>query len=255
MDELLTARQVQEILKVDRITVYRMLQDGRLKGVKIGQQWRFNRRDVDRLLGNQIPTEEAPQLAGDSASTAAGPAFPVHCMQTIQDLFSSVSQISAIVIDLQGREITQVSNPTPFYTLLSATPSGQEAFRACWQEFARQSTQGGRHFTCHAGMQYIGAPIDDHEQQVALFLAGQFYWQPPNPHEEAERVRRLAGIHNVPVEALQAAAASVPVIAPEQHARVESWPAAAAHAMESILKERVTFLNRLQRIANLTQIP
>jgi excisionase family DNA binding protein len=37
----LTTRQVQNILQVDRITIYRMLQDGRLKGVKIGQQWRF----------------------------------------------------------------------------------------------------------------------------------------------------------------------------------------------------------------------
>ena len=34
MTDLLTTRQVQDILKVDRITIYRMLQDGRLKGVK-----------------------------------------------------------------------------------------------------------------------------------------------------------------------------------------------------------------------------
>ena len=50
-DTLLTTRQVQELLRVDRITVYRMLNDGRLKGVKIGQQWRFPAREVERLLG------------------------------------------------------------------------------------------------------------------------------------------------------------------------------------------------------------
>ena len=50
MEDLLTTREVQELLHVDRITVYRMLSDGRLKGVKIGQQWRFPAREVDRLL-------------------------------------------------------------------------------------------------------------------------------------------------------------------------------------------------------------
>ena len=43
MDVLLTTREVLDMLKVDRITIYRMLQDGRIKGVKIGQQWRFAR--------------------------------------------------------------------------------------------------------------------------------------------------------------------------------------------------------------------
>jgi len=84
MDDLLTTRQVQDRLKVDRITVYRMLQDGRLKGVKIGQQWRFATREVERLLGG-APAEETV------GETAAMRAFPTHCVQTIQNLFTLVS--------------------------------------------------------------------------------------------------------------------------------------------------------------------
>ena len=96
MDELLTAREVQEILKVDRITIYRMLNDGRLKGAKIGQQWRFSRSDVERLLGNEPPAEEP-------LPPEPNPSFPTHCVQTIQDLFSDVSQISALIVDTRGR--------------------------------------------------------------------------------------------------------------------------------------------------------
>jgi excisionase family DNA binding protein len=247
MDELLTARQVQEKLKVDRITVYRMLNDGRLKGVKIGQQWRFNRRDVDNLVGAQPAAGETIQPSGEFV-------FPVHCMQTIQNLFSEVGQISAVIIDAEGKEVTQISHAGSFSKLLMDTPSGLDAYRACWQNFAHLSLDGSRHFTCYAGLQYIGAPIYDKEEQVALFLAGEFYWQPPNPREEVERIRHLADRHNLSVEALQQAAAGIPVIAPENHARVESWPATAAHAIESILQERVRFIDRLQRIANLTQI-
>ena len=255
MIDLLTTRQVQELLKVDRITIYRMLNDGRLKGVKIGQQWRFPLQEVERLIGS--PAQAAEPIP--AAQFAADPGFPTHCIQTIQDLFAEVSQISAVVLDMQGRALTQVSHPTRFCQLLASTPSGLSACQAAWQGFARDSapvngTQGSRFFTCQAGLQYIGAPVFDKDTQVGLFLAGQFYWQPPDPREEAERIRRLAAAHGLELEELRAAAREIPVIDPAQHARVESWPYTAARAVQSILHERLCFVERLQQIADLTQI-
>lgn len=47
MDDLLTTRQLQDLLRVDRITIYRMLNDGRLRGFKVGGQWRFSPREVE----------------------------------------------------------------------------------------------------------------------------------------------------------------------------------------------------------------
>ncbi|HEY9087881.1 MAG TPA: helix-turn-helix domain-containing protein, partial [Anaerolineaceae bacterium] len=113
MDDLLTTRQVQDLLKVDRITVYRMLNDGRLKAVKIGQQWRFPRREVDRLLNTGEPAA-APEA--DTAAVAAG--FPTHCVQTIQNLFSEMGQVSALVVDMQGRLLTEVSSPCALCRML-----------------------------------------------------------------------------------------------------------------------------------------
>ncbi len=257
MNHLLTTRQVQDILKVDRITVYRMLQDGRLKGVKIGQQWRFPLNEVERIVGINLPAEEDP-------STGADPNFPTHCVQTIQDLFADVAQISAVVVDMQGRPLTEVSRPTRFCEMLFSSPTGKNSCVASWQSFARDSAtiigangavaEGSRFFTCQAGLQYIGAPIFDKEVQVGLFLAGQFYWQPPDPREETERIRRLSAAYNLPIDDLQAAAREIPVIDPAQHGRVETWPFTAARAVQSILHERLCFVERLQQIANLTQL-
>lgn len=247
MDDLLTTRQVQDLLKVDRITIYRMLNDGRIKGVKIGQQWRFTRREVERLAGLAVPASELAQ-----SPTEAG--FPIHCVQTIQDLFSEISQLGALVVDREGNPLTQISHPCAFCQALSASPSGLGACRESWQTFARHSRSGSKYFTCHAGLQYIGAPIVDKGEQAGLFLAGPFYWQAPDRREEAERVRRLASSHNLPPEALQQAAGAVPVIDPALHARVETWPFTAARAIQSILHERIGFVERLQQIANLTQI-
>jgi excisionase family DNA binding protein len=50
VDDLLTTRRLQELLRVDRITIYRMLNDGRLRGFKVGGQWRFSRRKIEAWL-------------------------------------------------------------------------------------------------------------------------------------------------------------------------------------------------------------
>ncbi len=253
MNDLLTTRQVQEILKVDRITIYRMLQDGRLKGVKIGQQWRFPQREVERLVGINLPVDGSAGAAGE---TAPDPNFPAHCVQTIQDLFAEISQISAVVIDMHGNALTQISRPTRFCQMLMDTPGGKSACQASWKSFAGASAAvgGGKFFTCQAGLQYIGAPIFDKEEQIGLFLTGQFYWQAPDPREEGERIRRLAMSFNIPFDKLQAAAREIPVIDPAQHTQVQSWPFTAARAVQSILHERLCFVERLQQIANLTQL-
>jgi excisionase family DNA binding protein len=248
MDEFLTAGEVQNMLKVDRITIYRMLNDGRLKGTKIGQQWRFLRRDVNHLLG--IEPEPVEELPGPDPD----PSFPTHCVQTIQDLFSEVSQNSALIVDTHGDPLTQVTHPCSFCTLMLQNTSGQEACRASWRTIAEQAATGSKFFTCHAGIQYVAAPVVDDGKPVGFFLTGQFHWQKQDEREQAERLRRLSSSHNLPLEKLQQAEAAVPVIEPKEHARVESWPFTAARAVQTILHERLGFMERLNQIANLTKV-
>ena len=84
-----------------------MLQDGRLKGIKIGQQWRFSQGDVERLIEFNSP-DQSNSIPGPD------PTFPTHCVQTIQDLFAEVGQISALVIDMQGLPLTPGQPPDSF---------------------------------------------------------------------------------------------------------------------------------------------
>lgn len=247
MDDLLTTRQVQDLLKVDRITIYRMLNDGRIKGVKVGQQWRFPRLEIERFLRG----EPAPAPAAEAVVDAG---FPTHCVQTIQDLFSNVGQVSAVVIDMEGDPITCVSGSCSFCQVIQSSSSGKAACTASWRQFVSHCGKGNKFFACHAGLQYVGAPIYDRERQIGAFLAGPFYWQAPDSREEGERVRRLAEEYRVPIVTLQQAAREVQVIDPSQQTRLEGWPITAARAIESILHERVGFMERLQKIADLTQI-
>ena len=248
MDDLLTTRQVLELLKVDRITVYRMLQDGRLNGVKIGQQWRFYQRDVERLLGS------APSPAEPAASDPRS-SFPTHCVQTIQDLYSDVGSVPALVVDPQGEPLTEITRPCSFCQLMLQSDSGRAACQTSWRQSAARASRKSQSFTCHARLEYIGAAIRDPEDNVVgLFISGQFYRQVPDAAEESGRIERLAAEHQLDLPALRHASSEIPVIEASQQEHMHSWPLSAARAIQSILGERTSFMTRLQQIANLSQI-
>jgi excisionase family DNA binding protein len=245
MSDYYTVKQIQSLLKVDRITIYRMLQDGRLKGIKIGHQWRFAKAEVDRFLGISVPEEEQSEFS---------PALPIHCIQTIQNLFSDISQLSALVVDMQGNALTKISSPCAFCTHIISSPAGREACKESWKIMASECKAKTQVISCHAGLNYSAAPIFDQGKQIGAFITGQYYLLQPDRYEESERVKRLAAMYRIPVDSLTEEILSVPVITVEHRPQVETWPRTAAQAVHSILEERTGFINRLQKIADLTQI-
>ena len=62
--ELLDMSQAIDLLKTTRPTFYRWLRTGKIKGMKVGRQWRFYRDDVERFLKGQEPRIELPTDIG-----------------------------------------------------------------------------------------------------------------------------------------------------------------------------------------------
>jgi excisionase family DNA binding protein len=46
-------QEVADYLKVSVTTVYRMAQQGRIPGIKVGRQWRFRQEDIYNLFVQQ----------------------------------------------------------------------------------------------------------------------------------------------------------------------------------------------------------
>lgn len=245
MSEYYTTKQVQDLFKVDRITVYRMLQDGRLKGVKIGKQWRFHQSEIERFLGGET--------AVISMDPDVNQNFPVHCVQTIQDLFSSVSKMSALIVDNQGNPVTEISRNCRFCQLVMSTPEGKAACADSWKELTNQGAVENNLFSCHAGLNYVGTSITYDQELQGFFLMGQFFLGQDEKRKFQDRILQLAQKYALSIEDLTAAASQIPVISAENQADLLQQPAAAAKAVESIFIERGAFLKRLQEIANLTQ--
>ncbi len=245
MTDLLTTRQVQERLKVDRITIYRMLQDGRLKGIKIGQQWRFPEPEIDRFLSGGVSAEAETAPAG-------GPRmFPTHCVQTVQNLLVEIGQLGAVVVDLNGEPLTEVTPACAFCRLLLDNPETRQACQASWREGVQN---GAGAFSCHAGLQYQSAPVQDDGEVTAYILVGQAYIQPVNEHDVNNAIQKLIARYNINVRTLIEAAGQIPHISNEQMHTIQNWPARAGAAIEAILRERSGFIDRLQRIAQMSRM-
>ena len=50
LEQVYTIGQVAQSLSVTNKTVYRMLKDGRLQGLKLGKRWRIRVVDLDTFL-------------------------------------------------------------------------------------------------------------------------------------------------------------------------------------------------------------
>jgi len=55
-DEVLTIKEVADLLKIGDKTAYTMAQAGELPGFKVRGQWRFRRSDIDNWIHEQLAT-------------------------------------------------------------------------------------------------------------------------------------------------------------------------------------------------------
>src|SRR5512136_748775 len=133
MSDMLTAKEMQDLLQVDRSTIYRMAEAGRLPAIKVGKQWRFPgdqveiwlksqaavpvgfppltnggadlallTRDFAALVQDAAPARDFAPLTRDFAST-----LPLDCVQLIQDAFAETLGVTLITADLEGQPITR----------------------------------------------------------------------------------------------------------------------------------------------------
>jgi excisionase family DNA binding protein len=60
----LTIDELAEYLKMGRTKLYRMAQDGEIPASKVGNQWRFDREEIDQWMKSQRPTASKMSSGG-----------------------------------------------------------------------------------------------------------------------------------------------------------------------------------------------
>lgn len=242
MEELLTTKQVQELLQVDRITIYRMLKAGRLAGVKVGNQWRFPRREIEALISGAFESDELPKPPPSEA-------LPVHCLQVIQDVFAEILNVGSITTEPNGEPITAISNSCEFCDLILSSQSGRKACIQSWRNLARTPKGDPVFVQCHAGFQYARGRIELEGELTAILVAGQFLIKPQSSNEQAERINQLAAKHQIDPSKLEQAASTIRILDEPKQAQIGGWLKKVAQTFEDIGRERADLLERLKNIA------
>jgi excisionase family DNA binding protein len=248
MDNLFTAKQVQDLLNVDRTTIYRMLKDGRLTGVKVGQHWRFAAREVNDILAGTVRVSESLE------SPLPSNALPLHCVQPVQDVFAEVAEVGAVTADKDGNALTRVSNPCDFCKLIIGSDEGRMACNESWQRLVTQKDESPEFTTCHAGLQYARARIEVQGELIAILVAGQFYIQKPNADEENQRIEDLAKKYRISKDLLVQASKQISVLDDQKASQISGWLERVAGTFEQISSERVNLMGRLRQIAEMSAL-
>lgn len=250
MEDLLTTRQVQDLLQVDRTTIYRMRKDGRLSGVKVGQQWRYPRHEVQQLLG--IPAKSSAIIPLEP--TPAREVLPLNCVQAVQDVCAEIAEIGAVTTDYQGNPLTRISNCGQFCQLILNSESGRAACHRSWRDLVQGNDEQLRFVTCHAGLQYAHAAIELNGDSSAMLIAGQFYTSPQAQAERDTAVRALAAKHNIDADALVEASHRLVVLDNRKTQEITRWLKKVAQAFVQIGRERADLMGRLKQIANMSNL-
>jgi excisionase family DNA binding protein len=253
---LLTTRQLQNLLQVDRITIYRMLSDGRLHGFKVGGQWRFSREAIERWLQEQQASLEVPEPPPlDAHLRPSAQALPLSCIQAIQEIFAEALGIGAVTAAPDGTPVTPVANACEFCALILDTEPGRQRCMASWQAAASDAADTPQPATCHAGLSYAWGRIMVQGSFVAAIHAGQFLTRPPLAEDGwPDRLANLSETCGLRARQLHRALDSVVVLNMERQQQIPHMLQRVARTFSEIGEERLHFLERLRRISEISTL-
>ncbi len=265
MTALLTTQQVQELLQVDRTTIYRMVESGRLPAIRVGKQWRFPQAEIDEWLRAQTVARPGPAVTG-GALNGVGPApaagvapgselaeiLPLGCAQLIQDAFADILGVMAVITDMAGQPVTEVSNPCGFYTALIEDPAAAARCSATWQRLAASPLIEPRFFPSEMGLLCARGLIRAGSELKGMLVVGGIApdtW-PPTMDQAAE----LGVAFGLRREEVLAHAERVYHLDPAERRRALRSVQRVADIFSHIAVDRQRLCGQLQAIASLTSI-
>lgn len=187
MQSLLNARQVQDVLHIDRSTVYRMAEDGRLPATRVGKQWRFPADEIYALISAQPPLVNTSGLDPKVASAIA-------------ELAGDLLGVMVLVTDMEGHPITPIANPCQWMREHADDAVVLPTCISEWQAMADDHSFEPTFQPGQFGFECARAFVRSGRELIAMVLAGgvstdehdEFYHLSP-----AERERVLAALPRI----------------------------------------------------------
>jgi excisionase family DNA binding protein len=239
MAEMLTAKEMQDLLQVDRSTIYRMAEAGRLPAVKVGKQWRFPGDTVAGWLKNQAPTPLVPgQPKNDNFTSNLAALLPRDCVQLIQNTFAEMLGVMLVITDLTGQPVTEVSHPCGLFNVVSQNPQALQICIDSWNKLGQAIDLEPKFTPSHLGLLCARGMIRVGPELKGMVIVGGVApddWPPPS-----DELQAMAAEFGVKPEALAPHLSEVYYLDETERARVLSFMQRIADIVAHIINERHT---------------
>lgn len=190
-EEFLTTRQVLDLIKVDKSTVYRMAEGGRIPAVKVGRQWRFPADQIREWL-NGSQDVRGPEPVAPDAKLAVD--IPVGALSSLLEVFSGLLGVMMVVTDMEGRPVTPVANPCGLMRAIGDDPDVVERCVQTW------TADEGNDLTLQyiptaLGFECIHGYLRSGDRLLGMVLAGGVAAEPwPPPVADVVAGARMVGL-------------------------------------------------------------
>jgi PTS system nitrogen regulatory IIA component len=252
MTALLTAKELQEILQVDRSTIYRMAESGRLPAIKVGRQWRFPSEQINRWLDIQEPSMVTPSGNGiralgmdDSLETL----LPSEYVNGMAEILGELLGVMVVVTDMDGRPISDAANPCGLFEAFNENDDAVARCVVSWKRLADHIDLQPRFTPSHMGLLCARSYLRVGTELKGMVLVGGIApdpW-PPSP-DELEAIGQAFG---VPSELVKSHVHEVYRLDENGRQQVLSYLPRMAQMLSHIATERTNHLAKLDAIATL----
>jgi excisionase family DNA binding protein len=252
MTDLLTTKELQTILHVDRTTIYRMAESGRLPAVKVGGQWRFPRQQIDGWLRQRMATPAAHPALENVLDGPAAEIFPLECVQLIQDSFADALGVMVLLTDLDGQPITRPSNPCGLFSAAETSPVARQRCLALWARIASEPSMAPRFVESHLGLLCARGLVRVGSEIKAMLVVGGIapqHWPPSD-----QQIDRIAADLELAPDLVREHIDQVHRLDSKGQARVLPFVQRIADIFAHIAQERLDLAGRLQRIAEISRL-
>lgn len=254
MPDFLTTRQLQDILRVDRTTIYRMVEAGQLPAVRVGNQWRFEREQIEDWLqaqGGSTPLRpENGHFTQPDEAVETRRLFPVNCLQLIQDGFADMLGVMIVLTDMDGRPITRPSNACGLFQAAESSATGRSRCLELWVRLGQEPGLAPRFQTSHLGLLCARGMIRVGNEIRAMLVVGGIAPDDWPPDETA--LSRIAADLDLDAELVRRHLDAVHRLSHEEQARALQYVQRIADIFAHIANERNQLVGKLRRIAELS---
>ena len=245
MATYLTAKDLQDLIRVDKSTIYRMAEDGRLPAVKVGRQWRFPEREVMGWLGADT-TSAAMHVEHNLRDLVS-----LGVAAAVADLSAAALGVTVVITDMDGRPLTPVANPCGLFSAVAADPAVLPRCIATWRHYGSVPDLIPRFGPSEFGFLCARAFVRRDTRLLGMVIAGGIApdeWPPTG-----DAVARIASGLGVSAELVADHATEVHYVSHTEQARLLGLLPRVALLVSQIADEATATAGTLTAIAGLAE--